>query len=125
MFPLPLTKRNDKPPVVIAEMDGYLSRYDKTPTDMTLEYRKSVGDVPLHKMYDGYIATVSCDYIGHEGVLNTEAGQFDIIVYDCAGADGAFDWFSDNNIVAEIDWYLHEQHSSLTGSHASLVLYEN
>lgn len=124
--PLPgMRKSESKPPVAIVELDGYLSRYDEQPTIATLEYRKSIGDVPSDKKYDGYIAVLSCDYIGLEGILSTTVGDFQVVVYDCAGNDGGHSWMKANDIVAEIDWYLYEKHSSIVGSHASLVLYEN
>lgn len=103
---------------------GYLSAYGQSPTDHTLQYRIDNGQVPPDSLtrYDGLVAVLDCALIGTEYILSTVSGDFSVIAFDCAGKDdGGHSWMIDNNIVAEIDWYLWQEHPEIVGQYAELT----
>jgi hypothetical protein len=105
--------------------EGWLSAYAQTPTDATIDYRISIGDVPVNvwEQYDLVIAVLDCRLIGKEIILRTEKGDFYGIVFDCAGSsDGTVSWMNEHNILAEVDWYFWQEHPELIGTKATLEL---
>jgi hypothetical protein len=104
------------------QLDGYVSAYNEQPTIHTLAYRRSVGDIP-HLKVDGYVATLSCDYVGKEAILETSVGNLNVVVFDCAGADGGHSWMRDNNMVVEIDYYLWRKYPDIVGEEARLIVF--
>jgi hypothetical protein len=102
---------------------GYLSAYGRLPTDATIDYRQSVGDIPQDLSgYDVLIAVSDCRLIGKTGVLYTAVGALRALVIDCAGNDGTPAWMFENSIIAEIDWYSWQRWPGLVGSEAVLVM---
>ncbi len=95
---------------------GWLSAYDKRPTDATLKYH----GLNLRGV-DGAVAVADCGRIGQRATLRTVVGDLQVVVFDCGGgADGGHAWMMRNNIVAEVDWYLWQRHPQLVGSWATL-----
>lgn len=114
-------KQYDKQPAYDIALTGYVSAYAEQPTIHTAQYRYSVGDIPERKGY--YVATIGCDYVGWRGILHSDQGEsIPVTVFDCAGADGAFDWFEANNIVAEVGYYLWQDYPEIVGSFAELQI---
>jgi len=112
---------NKQPPPEIH--NGFISYYEKRPTDATLAYRMEIGDVPNDKKYAVYIAALSCDDIGKEATLIVAGKSHNAMIFDCAGDDGGYNWMVEQNIVAEVDWYFQKSHPSIIGTRASLVIY--
>lgn len=93
--------------------EGWLSAYAKEPTDHTLEYRLETGDI--QEGYEAYIAVPECNRIGETGVIVLPDGnQKTYQVFDCASRNTAEDsshaWMTENNIVAELDYYTWKDH---------------
>ena len=103
---------------------GYLSAYNKLPTDATIAYREEIGDIPRDslKQYDVLVATLDCGLIGKHGVLMAGKRRFTALVFDCAGDDGGHTWMKDKNIVAEVDWYFWNEFPELIGKRATIVI---
>lgn len=98
---------------------GFLSAYDQAPTDATLAYR--FGENVDLSAYDGFVAVRDCGRIGETAELETIAGTFDVLIFDCAGgADGGLQWMIEGGYVAEIDYYLREAYPELVGSIATI-----
>ena len=84
----------------------WLSQYAQAPTDGTIIYRQSVGDIPMDmSLYAGVIAVEDCSRIGQEAMINTKGQWFRTIVFDCL-ARNEYNWMQANNIVAELGYYL-------------------
>lgn len=66
-------------------LEGWVSAYDKEPSEGTLAYRLEVGDI--QPGYDAYIATADCGLIGKTGILTYTANgrQLTVQVFDCSG----------------------------------------
>jgi hypothetical protein len=105
------------------QLTGFLSGYDKLPTDGTIQNRQNWGQIPSDlSKFDALIAVLDCNRIGETGTLHTNLGNFYILVFDCAGiADGGANWMIDGNYVAELDWYTRNSHPELIGTEATLV----
>lgn len=113
---------NITPPVKIDA--GYVSRYDQAPTDGTIEYRLSVGDIPdTWNEYDLMIAVLSCDHIGQEVTVSADGQLYSALVFDCAGDDGGYSWMVESNIVLELGWYSYQRYPELLYGYAE-VWYE-
>lgn len=85
---------------------GWASQYgSNTVTDVTLEARQGWGHLPEDvSMYDGFVATESCDHIGKEMYLYREGiGLEFFAVFDCSGHASTTRWMKANNILVEID----------------------
>ena len=105
---------------------GYLSGYDKEPTDGTISIRQEWGQLP-HDVshYDTLIAVLDCGRIGQEATLNTESGRLEALVFDCAGSeDGGVEWMTSGNYVAELDYYSRSRYPHLMGTKATLIYKE-
>lgn len=88
--------------------EGWLSAYDKEPTDHTIEYRLENGDI--QEGYDTYIAVPECNRIGETGkIVFANGTEKSYQVFDCASRnvseDNSHGWMKENNIIAEIDYY--------------------
>lgn len=84
----------------------WFSQYAQAPTDGTIAYRHSVGDIPMDmSLYAGVIAVEDCSRIGQEAMVNVKGQWFRTIVFDCL-ARNEYNWMQANNIVAELGYYL-------------------
>ncbi len=84
----------------------WFSQYAQAPTDGTMEYRWSVGDIPLDmSLYSGVIAVEDCKRIGQEAMINIKNRWFRTIVFDCL-ARNEYNWMQEKNIIAELGFYL-------------------
>lgn len=102
---------------------GYLSAYGQQPTEATLAYRQSIGDIPQNLAhFDGAVSVQDCSLIGQHARLITEDLDLHVIIFDCAGDDGGLDWMLENNILAEIDYGLWRKHPEIVHRPATLVL---
>ena len=91
---------------------GSASYYDKGPTDGTMEYRVSVGDItPKHlKHTDVFIAVPDCMQVGTTGWISIDGSDWlRYAVMDCAGHQETADWMHENNILVELDYYTSER----------------
>ena len=90
--------------------DGWLSQYARTPTDATIAYRQEVGDIPQDlSMYEGVIAVEDCAHIGKDAYLYVAGRWRRVIVFDCLGREVQPNWMQQNNIVAEMGYYLTQE----------------
>ena len=95
-------------------LDGWLSQYSQTPTDATIEYRKSVGQMPEDFPaqgdgiipYSGVVAVEDCYHIGKDAYLYAVGNWHRVLVFDCLGRDVEPNWMEENNIIAEMGYYL-------------------
>lgn len=106
IFPLP------------ADLDietGYLSQFAQGPTDGTLAYRQSVGELPEDlSMYDGFLAVPDCDRIGHVAWLSIQGGPWGLyMTMDCSGHASTTEWMDRDRILAEVDFYTARDHGFL------------
>jgi len=84
----------------------WFSQYAQAPTDGTVIYRQSVGDIPMDmSMYAGVIAVEDCRRMGQEAMINVKGRWFRTIIFDCL-ARNEYNWMQANNIVAELGYYL-------------------
>jgi len=111
-----------------AHYAGYLSAYDQRPTDATLAYRQSVGDVPLY-IDDNtiLIAVLDCRHVGENAVLWVSGTPYNALVFDCAHGD-SWDWMLGTvtgiPYVAEIDYYTRISRPEIVGTWATLEIVE-
>ena len=100
---------------------GYVSGYDKLPTDATIEYRKNQG-VELPNKYN--IAVLDCSDVGKTGAIIYDAKMIPVNIFDCAGkADGGYDWMQENNIVMEVGWYLWQDYPEMIHDQTDLIIF--
>lgn len=94
---------------------GYLSQYAKGPTDGTIAYRQSVGQLPVDMSHiDGVIAVADCDKIGHLAWLSIDDGPWLLVAaFDCSGSASTTAWMRDNRILGEASWYMARDHGFL------------
>lgn len=111
-------KQQEKTNQVI--LTGYVSAYDERPTIDTALYRYSIGDIPERKKF--YVATLSCDYVGKRATFETDHLSIPVVIFDCAGDDGGFNWMQQNNIVVEVGYYLRQAHPEIVGGSATLIV---
>ena len=98
------------PPVLSPDMTGFASQYGKSPTDGTIVYRQSVGDLPNDiSLYDGLIATNSCEHMGKEATVVIDGKSYFVVVFDCSGDAETKEWMQQNRIIFEVDYYLAER----------------
>lgn len=117
-------KTSDKTIEVGPVISGYLSAYDKTPTDATIAYRQKMGEIP-HDLsgYDGVIAVRNCQHIGKRAKVTTDHGVLNMLVFDCAGkSDGGDKWMDDNNIVGEIGYYARMKYPEIVHQWADMAI---
>lgn len=107
---------------ILALILGWLSAYGQQPTDATIAYRQEIGDIPNNlSMYDGVIAVLDCGRIGEEALLRAEGVSLRVMVFDCAGdSDGGYEWMIENNIAAEVGYYLWQEHPHIVGSRGAV-----
>lgn len=105
---------------------GYLSAYDQTPTDATIDYRINSGEIDNNlDKYDGVIAVLDCNHVGKDALLVVNDNHFLVKIFDCAGIeDGGASWMIDNNIVGEIGFYLRDTHPEIVHQYATLIILE-
>jgi hypothetical protein len=93
----------------VTAQDGWLSQYDQGPTDATIAYRQKLGDIPADlSPYDGVIAVEDCGQIGKDAYLFVSGRWHRVMVFDCPGHAWTRDWMRDNNLIAEMGYYLTE-----------------
>ena len=103
------------------ELRGYASAYAPGVIDEVIRYRFANDlwrNVPPRDWYiaHGAIATNDCAQVGQMATLIDPAGRrYEVLIADCAGADGGAVWMTENNIVAELDWRLWERLTDLHG----------
>ena len=84
----------------------WFSQYAQAPTDGTIIYRQSVGDIPMDmSLYAGVIAVEDCRRMGQEAMINVKGQWFRTMIFDCL-ARNEYNWMQANNIVAELGYYL-------------------
>ncbi len=84
----------------------WFSQYGQEPTDGTMEYRRSVGDIPLDMSpYDGVLAVEDCSRIGDVAWINIDDRWRHVMAFDCLGRDED-NWMQEKNIIAELGFYL-------------------
>jgi len=84
----------------------WFSQYAQAPTDGTIAYRQSVGDIPMDmSLYAGVIAVEDCGKRGQEAMINVKGRWFRVMAFDCL-ARNEYNWMQANNIVAELGYYL-------------------
>lgn len=92
--------------------EGWLSAYDKEPTDATIAYRIENGDIEPGA--EVHLAVSDCKRIGETGTIILPDGvEKDYVVFDCASRnpnDPTREWLETNNIVGEIDYYTWKEH---------------
>lgn len=90
-------------------ISGWLSQYDKGPTDATIVYRQQRGEIPLDlSPYAGMIAVEHCQHVGHEATMTVDGEQYLVIVGDCLNPEHA-NPFADRGWAAEAGYYLAEE----------------
>jgi len=88
-------------------MDGWLSQYDQGPTDGTIVHNQEAGLIPQDlSAYAGVVATESCEHVGKPALLAAAGRWLPVMIFDCSGDQESTDWMLDNNIVAEVGYYL-------------------
>jgi hypothetical protein len=103
--------------------EGWLSAYNQNPTVATVKYRQGTGEIPADlSPYDGVIAVLDCGLVGEDAYLHTKGGTFYVMIFDCAGNDGGYSWMIENSVVAEVDYFMWEEHPRIVGSWAQLEL---
>lgn len=106
--------------------NGYISRYDKSPTYHTLAYRFTVGEIPPPEKvfsYDLRLAVYDCERIGDTGILTVNDVDYSFIAFDCAGRgqlDGST-WMEQNNIVAELGWWSYVMYPELLHEYGEIT----
>ena len=110
----------DRAPII----SGTFSQYGQRPTDATIEYRDSVGQLP--KGVHGYIATESCDHVGDRAWISLNNGPwFRVGVFDCSGHSSTSEWMQKNRIIGELDFYLATEYDTIgSGIDGRLMLDE-
>lgn len=89
-------------------VEGWLSHYGEMPTEGTIAYRISVGDLPADALeaYDVFFAVTDCKKIGKEAWFKIEDSPWlRGVCFDCAGHVETVTWMEDNSIIAEIDYW--------------------
>lgn len=106
--------------------EGYISAYDYNPTVGTINYRLDEGSIPAwYSLYDGVVAVQDCDRVGQSALLYVGDERFNVLVFDCAGIeDGGYAWMEDNNVLAEVGYFLRQASPHIVHSHARLVYKE-
>ncbi len=86
---------------------GWWSQYGQMPTDDMIDYH---GYPPASEdpEIDGYIAVLDCSRIGDRALISINDSVYRVRAFDCLGSDGTLSWWTDNNIIGEIDFYLAE-----------------
>lgn len=91
---------------------GNFTHYAQSPTDGTIDYRQSVGELPADlSAYTVFLATIQTCDVGATGwirpVREEGKGEWErFIVFDCAGHSETVDnLFEPGNIIGEIDFY--------------------
>lgn len=114
-------------PIHFTPLHGYLSQYGQQPTDATIAYRQSVGDIPADlSPYAGVVAVEDCRYIGQPAILHVDHQFLPVIIFDCLGRDITHNWMQANHIIAEVGYYLAQDLNILNtgGVPASLYILE-
>lgn len=90
---------------------GTFSQYNRGPTDSQIWYHTTVtGLLKPGKGYQGFIAVVDCDRVGHDAWIRVgKSGWLKVFVFDCSGHVSTTRWMLDNDIPAELGWYLVEK----------------
>lgn len=86
------------------------SRYDRAPTDDTLQYRIDMEQIDPNwrAWYDGLIAVADCDSIGEEMWAKLDDRWMRLLIFDCAGHKETVEWMRDGNIAGELGYYTAE-----------------
>ncbi len=100
------------------QLVGYISAYDKSPTDQTMANRTKWGQMPPNpEHYDMFIAVLDCSKIGRPATLDVSGKTFNAWIFDCAGIeDGGAEWMVRGNYIVEIDWYAWQVYPELIGA---------
>ena len=61
---------------------------------------------------DGYVAVMDCSRVGEMAVMVVDEQRYDVLIADCAGADGPIDRFEKMGVILEMDWELWEKHKA-------------
>ncbi len=132
-----LSSTNDVPVASTTELHGYLSIYNRSVAEATIEYREHIEQFPQNTLseYDCFLATAKPEHIGDEAILTYSTdnqkskGFADVrcLVIDSAdrsGLDGTLKWFSENNIIAEIDSITAERIDRTGYKEYSIIIYD-
>lgn len=90
---------------------GIFSQYNKGPTDSQIRYHTEVtGLLKPDKGYQGFIAVIDCDRVGDDAWVKIgKSGWLKVFVFDCSGHVSTTRWMLENDIPAELGWYLVEK----------------
>lgn len=108
-------------PAATDYLTGWASAYAPGVFEDTVRYRLD-NDVwrvtpPWDWYYrtEGYVAVSDCARVGEMAILVAADGhEYEVLIADCAGADGTPDWMRENAIIVELDARLWER---LTARH--------
>jgi len=108
---------------------GTFSQYAQLPTDATLAYRISTGEVDVDDLTGaaGVVALASCDYIGDTVWIRFEdygGGRWlRVVVFDCSGHSETTKWMEENDILGEIGFHLAQELGIEGGAIGELSFY--
>lgn len=90
---------------------GTFSQYNRGPTDSQIWYHTQVtGLLKPGQGYQGMIAVVDCDLVGKDAWVRVKGSDWlKVFVFDCSGHVSTTRWMIDNDIPAELGWYLVEK----------------
>jgi len=116
LLPVPVSPENVQ--------TGWLSQYDQSPTDGTIEYRQSVMQLPRDLSYlDGLIAVPDCDRMSETAWLSiNDQPWLHVAVFDCSGHESTTAWMQENNIIGEASYYLAQEQGFLGQGGVEAVL---
>lgn len=92
-------------------IEGTFSQYNRGPTDSQIWYHTEVtGLLKKGRGYQGFVAVVDCDRVGDDAWIRVgKSGWLKVFVFDCSGHLSTTRWMFENNIPAELGWYLVEK----------------
>jgi len=95
---------------IIVLIAGIVSQYSPGVMEEVVANRVAWEQLPYPLPgVDGYVAVRDCDRIGDIMYLRPVGGEWEkFLVADCAmppGTDGAWEWMTEYNILAEVDYW--------------------
>jgi hypothetical protein len=80
---------------------GWWSQYDQHPTDMMIAYH-GYEDEDV----DGFIAVPDCTRVGQYALIGVNEHVYYVRVFDCLSRHEDLGWWTRNNILGEIGYYI-------------------
>lgn len=85
--------------------DGWWSQYAEEPTLWQIDYHDYQDEE-----VDGFIAVLDCDLVGQYAWIKVNNSPWQYVrAFDCLGSNGNLGWWTENNIIGEIGYYLAEK----------------